>query len=156
MNPRFFGAIGAALLASTILVAAQTVSPPPPVMPAPVADNNAFPDFGYHEAPGWAKLPAGRKWGGVSGIDIDRDGKSVWVFDRCESPDDGCVTHPNDDPILKFDSTGKLVKSFGHARSSIPTASMSMRRTMSGSPTAWRAAARRAMWCANMTRTASC
>jgi sugar lactone lactonase YvrE len=116
MNPRFFGAIGAALLASTILVAAQTASPPPPAMPAPVADNNAFPDFGYHEAPGWAKLPAGRKWGGVSGIDIDRDGKSVWVFDRCESPDDGCVTHPNDDPILKFDSTGKLVKSFGHGQ----------------------------------------
>ncbi len=114
MNTRLFGAIGAVLLASTILCLAQGAAPPAPAMPAPDADHNAFPDFGYREVVGWAKLPGGRKWGGISGIDIDRDGKSVWVFDRCESADDGCVTHPDEDPILKFDQTGKLVKSFGH------------------------------------------
>jgi len=113
MNTRFFGAIGAALLASTILVVAQTASPPAPAMPPPDADHNGFPNFGYHEVVGWAKLPGGRKWGGISGIDIDRDGKSVWVFDRCETADDGCATNPNLDPILKFDQNGNLVKSFG-------------------------------------------
>ena len=33
---------------------------------------------------GWAKLPDRRKWGAAVSVDIDRDGKSVWVFDRCE------------------------------------------------------------------------
>jgi DNA-binding beta-propeller fold protein YncE len=114
MNTRFFGAIGAALLASTLLVAAQTASPTAIAMPAPDADHNAFPDFGYKEVVGWAKLPGGRKWGGISAIDIDRDGKSIWVFDRCESADDGCALNASLDPILKFDQNGKLVKSFGH------------------------------------------
>ena len=31
----------------------------------------------------WGMLPAGRQWGGVSAIDIDRDGRSVWVAERC-------------------------------------------------------------------------
>ena len=60
---------------------------------------------------GWAKLPDRRKWGAVVGVDIDRDGKSVWVFDRCE--DARSCTKSKLDPIMKFDSTGKLVKSFG-------------------------------------------
>ncbi len=45
--------------------------------------------YGPNDAPnpykfsyGWAKLPEGRKWGAAVGVDIDRDGKSVWVFDR--------------------------------------------------------------------------
>ena len=30
------------------------------------------------------KLPEGRKIGSTVGITIDRDGSSVWVFDRCD------------------------------------------------------------------------
>ena len=60
---------------------------------------------------GWAKLPDRRKFGAVVGVDIDRDGKSVWAFDRCESATD--CSKSNLDPIMKFDSTGKVVKSFG-------------------------------------------
>ena len=62
------------------------------------------------------KLPAGRDWGSTSAIDIDRDGKSIWVAERCgtnscNDPATGKMSPL--DPILKFDETGKLVKSFG-------------------------------------------
>jgi len=105
-----FSAFGVLAFAVTANMALAAQAPPTP--PA-AQDNNAYPDFGYHEVPGWGKLPAGRKWGGVSGIDIDKDGKSVWVFDRCENADDGCNIHKDEDPILKFDQNGNLVKSFG-------------------------------------------
>ncbi len=58
----------------------------------------------------WAKFPAGRAWGSSSGIGIDRDGKSVWVADRCGA--NSCAGK-SDAPILKFDPSGILVKSFG-------------------------------------------
>ena len=100
-----FSAFGVLAFAVTANMALAAQAPPTP--PA-AQDNNAYPDFGYHEVPGWGKLPAGRKWGGVSGIDIDKDGKSVWVFDRCENADDGCNIHKDEDPILKFDQNGNL------------------------------------------------
>lgn len=37
----------------------------------------------YRLDEGWAKLPEGRTWGATIGDDMDRDGKSVWVFERC-------------------------------------------------------------------------
>jgi sugar lactone lactonase YvrE len=58
----------------------------------------------------WAKLPEGRTWGSTSAVDIDRDGKSIWVAERCGA--NSCAGK-NDPPILKFDASGKLVKSFG-------------------------------------------
>src|SRR6266571_4104275 len=68
------------------------------------ADPNAAPNP-YHVDEGWAKLPQGRKWGAAIGVDIDRDGKSVWVFDRCGTPDD--CSGSNLAPIQKFDASGK-------------------------------------------------
>src|SRR5499427_5888509 len=62
------------------------------------------------------KLPEGRKMGSTAAIDIDRDGRSVWVFERCggPSPSQGLACPESKlDPVLKFDSSGKLVKSFG-------------------------------------------
>ncbi len=80
--------------------------------------------YGPNDAPnpykfdyGWAKLPDGRKWGAAVGVAIDRDGKSVWAFDRCETATD--CSKSKLDPIMKFDSTGKMVK-------------ISIRTTMSG------------------------
>src|SRR4029079_19100932 len=82
----------------------------------------------YNTIEGWAKLPAGREWGSTSSVDIDKDGKSVWVAERCgtrPNPQGGAPVSTNScwdaaankmlefDPVLKFDSTGKLVKSFG-------------------------------------------
>jgi hypothetical protein len=62
------------------------------------------------------KLPAGRTWGSTSAVDIDKDGKSIWVAERCgiNSCFDAATGKMSPlDPILKFDETGKLVKSFG-------------------------------------------
>jgi DNA-binding beta-propeller fold protein YncE len=74
------------------------------------ADSNAAPNP-YRVDEGWAKLPQGRNWGAAVGVDIDRDGKSVWVFDRCATADD--CSGSNLAPIQKFDASGKLVASFG-------------------------------------------
>ena len=62
------------------------------------------------------KMPAGRKWGSTAGVDIDRDGKTVWIIDRCggNSCYDAAAGKMSDlDPILHFDETGQLIKSFG-------------------------------------------
>ena len=59
---------------------------------------------------GWAQLPVGRVWGSTSAVAIDRDGVSVWVAERCGQ--NSCVGSELD-PILLFDRTGRLVRSFG-------------------------------------------
>jgi hypothetical protein len=54
----------------------------------------------YREDATWAKLPAGAKWGGVISIDPASNG-DMWVFHRSEPP------------VMRFDPSGKVVKSFG-------------------------------------------
>ena len=68
----------------------------------------------YRVVENYFKLPEGRTLGSTPAIDIDRDGRSIWVFERCGKGSGGapCVdTHVA--PILKFDAAGSLVKSFG-------------------------------------------
>src|SRR5215471_2089138 len=76
----------------------------------------------YRTIDNWAKLPEGRTWGSTSGVDIDPDGTSVWVADRCGTFAPLSQFKPGEpfacdgsslDPILKFDAAGTLVKSFG-------------------------------------------
>ncbi len=38
------------------------------------------------------KLPAGRQWGATSAIDIDKDGTSIWVAERCGG-NSSCVSN---------------------------------------------------------------
>jgi len=64
----------------------------------------------YRTIDRWGSLPEGRSWGSSSAVDIDRDGMSVWVAERCGA--NSCAGKM-DPPILKFDSSGKLLKSFG-------------------------------------------
>jgi len=64
----------------------------------------------YLTIEGWAKMPEGRTWGSTSAVDIDRDGQSIWVGERCGA--NTCAGSALD-PILKFDASGKLMKSFG-------------------------------------------
>jgi streptogramin lyase len=64
----------------------------------------------YRTIEGWAKLPAGRAWGSLSAVEIDPDGTSIWVAERCGQ--NSCATSTLD-PIMKFDSTGAMVRSFG-------------------------------------------
>ena len=68
----------------------------------------------YHVLPNHFKLPEGRTLGSTAAIDIDRDGRSVWVFERCGGTSQGlaCVDSSLA-PILEFDSSGKVVRSFG-------------------------------------------
>lgn len=63
----------------------------------------------YKTVQDWAKLPDGRKWGGSSGVAISPEG-NIWTYERCGGTT--CV-NSNVDPILEFDPSGKLLKSFG-------------------------------------------
>jgi sugar lactone lactonase YvrE len=92
-----------------IMVAAFALSVNAQQVRQPYGPNDA-PNL-YRFTYGWAKLPDRRKFGAVVGVDVDRDGKSIWAFDRCESATD--CSKSTLDPIMKFDETGKLVKSFG-------------------------------------------
>jgi sugar lactone lactonase YvrE len=70
----------------------------------------------YNTVSDYFKLPAGRTWGSTSAVEIDKDGKSIWVAERCGANLclDRATGKMSDAPtVLKFDSTGKLVKSFG-------------------------------------------
>ncbi len=64
----------------------------------------------YATVENWAKMPEGRTWGATSAVEIDRDGKSIWVAERCGA---NTCAGSNLPVVLKFDASGKLVKSFG-------------------------------------------
>src|ERR1044071_1508357 len=64
----------------------------------------------YRTVENWAKMPEGRTWGATSAVDIAADGKSVWVAERCGANTCAGSSLP---VVLKFDSSGKLVQSFG-------------------------------------------
>ncbi|HMC75755.1 MAG TPA: peptidyl-alpha-hydroxyglycine alpha-amidating lyase family protein [Vicinamibacterales bacterium] len=64
----------------------------------------------YRTIAGFFKMPEGRKWGSLSAVEVDRDGKSIWVGERCGA--NTCLGSTLD-PVLKFDASGTLVKSFG-------------------------------------------
>jgi hypothetical protein len=70
----------------------------------------------FQSVESYFKLPEGRTWGSTSAVEIDRDGKSIWVAERCAA--NSCLDRTTGQmstlpPVLKFDATGKLVKSFG-------------------------------------------
>ena len=58
----------------------------------------------------WGTLPDGRSWGPVNAVTVDRSNNHVWVADRCGGTT--CVESKLD-PILEFDDSGKLLRSFG-------------------------------------------
>ena len=64
----------------------------------------------YQTIENFFKLPAGRTIGSTAAIDIDRDGTSVWVFERCGA---GACVGSSVGPLLKFDASGQVVKSLG-------------------------------------------
>jgi hypothetical protein len=74
----------------------------------------------YHLVEGWPTLPAtmnGGHWGEVIRVSIDRAG-NIWVFHRCFNvvpPGSAvCINRGEaNPPILEFDPSGKLLKSFG-------------------------------------------
>ncbi|MBV6522838.1 MAG: Virginiamycin B lyase [Gemmatimonadaceae bacterium] len=70
--------------------------------------NNELP-APYRTVEGWARLPEGRTWGSTSAVDIDRDGRSIWVAERCGANSCGASALP---AILKFNPAGELVHAF--------------------------------------------
>ncbi|HTP92713.1 MAG TPA: peptidyl-alpha-hydroxyglycine alpha-amidating lyase family protein [Xanthobacteraceae bacterium] len=95
------------MLCAVLIGAAAAVAAAGPQ--ARAEDPNSAPNP-YHVLESWAKLPQGRVWGMAIGVDIDRDGTSVWVFDRCGAK---TCEGSNIAPIQKFDASGRLVVSFG-------------------------------------------
>lgn len=76
----------------------------------PVAPVNDVPNP-YETIENYFKLPEGRKWGSTSAVEIDKDGKSIWVGERCGG--NSCLNSPDVDPMLHFDAKGNLINSFG-------------------------------------------
>jgi sugar lactone lactonase YvrE len=64
----------------------------------------------YRTIEGWAKMPEGRTWGATSAVEIDKDGRSIWVAERCGA--NSCLDSKLP-VVLKFDRDGKLAASFG-------------------------------------------
>jgi sugar lactone lactonase YvrE len=98
------GAMVAAIAASGWTAHAQDVKP-----------TNDAPNP-YQTVKDYFKLPDGRTWGSTSAVDIDKDGKSIWVAERCGANSclDRATGKMSDVPtVLKFDASGKVVKSFG-------------------------------------------
>jgi sugar lactone lactonase YvrE len=66
----------------------------------------------------WYTMPKGRFLGSSSAIDIDKDGRSVWIAERCGGQDLCAGSHV--DPVIKFSADGKVLKAFGHDMISYP------------------------------------
>jgi len=63
----------------------------------------------YRAGVKWGALPPGRVWGNTSAVDVDAQGH-VWVADKCGAL---LCTDRTEDPILEFDASGNLLRSFG-------------------------------------------
>jgi len=63
----------------------------------------------YRTIENFFKLPEGRPWGSTSTIAVDSKGH-IWIAERCGA--NSCVGK-SVDPVLEFDDSGKLLKSFG-------------------------------------------
>ncbi len=71
----------------------------------------------YGTVQNFFQLPAGRTWESISTVEPDVDGRSIWIVDRCGA--NSCVgsTLP---VVMKFDASGKLVRSFGEGLFAFP------------------------------------
>ena len=107
-------------LVSGILIA-QAPAPPPQAPAAPPRGASGPPEHAkvtpinnlpnpYETVRNWGTLPDGRKWGSVSAIHVDPDGRHIWAGDRCGT--NSCAGSTVN-PIVKLDPGGKVVHSFG-------------------------------------------
>ena len=97
------GALAGGFAATIMLFAAQAV-----------AENNTMPSIDlpnpFPAGVKFGQLPEGHPWGGVIAVAPDRDGKSIWAFERCGGS--SCLNSELP-AVLEFDPSGKLVRSFG-------------------------------------------
>jgi DNA-binding beta-propeller fold protein YncE len=90
--------IAAIVMLFAVRIAAENPAVPSIDLPNPYAAGVRF-----------GQLPDGRQWGGVIAVTPDRDGRSIWAFERCG----GNCLNSDLPPVLEFDPSGKLIKSFG-------------------------------------------
>jgi len=100
-----------ALCVAVASAAAQTTGP-----------TNAAPNP-YRTVEQFFKMPEGRTWGSTSAVEVDRDGRSVWIGERCGA--NTCLDRATGQmsslpSILKFDAFGRLVTSVGQGRLIFP------------------------------------
>ena len=63
----------------------------------------------YRTVRDWAQPPGGAKWAAVTAVEVAPDG-NIYVIHRCSG--NSCAGR-SEPPILKFDKSGKLLKSWG-------------------------------------------
>ena len=136
--PVIWGAVGCA--AALVLLAGHGLA----------QQNATFNSYQVEE--GWLQLPEGRSLGLATKVAIDRDGRSLWVFDRCGAVD--CVGSKWD-PIVKFDRLGTPVVRFGAGMFNHPHGLHSIMTAICGRPTIMAAAARGTK-CSSSARRARC
>ena len=71
----------------------------------------------YRSGVHWGALPDGRRWSSTAGVTVAPDG-TIWALDRCGqagAAGAGCGASTLD-PILQFDTAGRLLKSFGRGQ----------------------------------------
>src|SRR3982751_1646093 len=88
--------VALALVACTVTSFAQSGDQPTNNLPNP-----------YRTVANYFTLPEGRPWGSTSAVEIDKDGRSIWVAERCGA--NSCLDEggqiKNIPTVLKFDST---------------------------------------------------
>jgi len=65
----------------------------------------------YRTVENWFNLPEGRTWGSTSAVALAPDGH-IWIAERCGA--NSCAGS-TEAPVLEFDPSGKLLRSFGAA-----------------------------------------
>ena len=70
----------------------------------------------YRTAYDIVKMPAGRTMGSTNAINVDAKG-NIWVFERCGA---NTCAESTVDPILEFDPSGQLIRSFGAGKFVFP------------------------------------
>jgi len=106
--PRF-SSTRAILAAAAVVLSATQALTQAPLTQAPLSPTNDAANP-YTTVENHFKMPEGRSWGSTSAVDIDKDGTSVWIGERCGA--NSCLDSKLD-VVLKFDASGKLLKSFG-------------------------------------------
>jgi hypothetical protein len=66
----------------------------------------------------WYAMPKGRYLGSASAIDIDKDGTSVWVAERCGGQD--LCAGSNVNPVFRLNAAGRITAQFGADMISYP------------------------------------
>ena len=109
MNKRFLRSLLVTSVLSALPALALGQGHSAPAEQADVTPINDLPNP-YETVRNWSNPPEGRTWGSISAINIDIDGESVWIGDRCGA--NSCAGSDLD-PVVKLDADGNVVKSFG-------------------------------------------